>query len=271
MTHLLVAAVAGLLIGVSLGALGGGGSILAVPVLVYGLGESPTQATTGSLVVVGLTALVGALTAHRHGTVLWARGLGFGAAALLGAVAGARASTAVREPVLLAGFAVLMLVVAALMTWRLVQQRRGVTPVTRSHDGPVITLHPLTVDGRRAVVVLATATTVGLLTGFLGVGGGFLVVPALVLALDLPMDRAAATSLVVIVLTSASAFVVRVGSGVQPTWGPVLLLTVAAAVGAVGGTRLARRTDPQRLAAAFTVIVLGVAVYTASRALPGLA
>ena len=268
---LLLAAAAGLLIGLSLGALGGGGSILAVPVLVYVLGESPSQATTGSLVVVGVTALVGAVSAHRHGTVLWLRGLAFGATAVGGAVLGARASTAVREAVLLAGFSVLMLVVAGLMSWRLVQQRRGLVPSARGHDGPVLTLRPLTVDVRRAVVVLLTATAVGLLTGFLGVGGGFLVVPALVLALDLPMGRAAATSLVVIVLTSASAFVVRVGSGVQPAWPPVLLLTAAAALGAVLGTRLARRTDPDRLAAAFTVVVLGVAVYTAARALPGLA
>ncbi|GAA1932118.1 sulfite exporter TauE/SafE family protein [Nocardioides marmoribigeumensis] len=268
---LVLAAVAGLLIGLSLGALGGGGSILAVPVLVYVLGESASQATTGSLVVVGVTALVGAVSAHRHGTVLWARGLAFGATAVAGAVLGARASTAVGEAVLLGGFSVLMLLVAALMSWRLVQQRRGLVTGPSRPDGPVLTLHPLTVDVRRAAVVLVTATAVGLLTGFLGVGGGFLVVPALVLALDLPMDRAAATSLVVIVLTSASAFVVRVGSGVQPTWVPVLLLTVAAAAGAVGGTWLAQRTRPERLAGAFTLLVLGVAVYTAARALPALA
>jgi uncharacterized membrane protein YfcA len=267
---LVLAGGAGLRIGISLGALGGGGSILAVPVLVYVHGESPAQATTGSLVVVGVTGLVGAVSAHRHGTVLWARGLVFGATAVLGAVIGAKASTAVREPVLLAGFAVLMLLVAGLMTWRLVQEHRGVEPQSRGHEGPVVTLRPLTVDVRRAAVVLVTATGVGLLTGFLGVGGGFLVVPALVLALDLPMSLAAATSLVVIVLTSASALVVRLGSGVRPTWLPVLLLTLAATVGAVLGTRIARRTDPGRLAAAFTVLVLGVAVYTAVRALPAL-
>jgi uncharacterized membrane protein YfcA len=265
---LLLAGVAGLLIGLSLGALGGGGSILAVPVLVYLLEEPPSAATTGSLVVVGVTALVGALAAHRNGTVLWARGAAFGATAVLGAVLGARASTSVREPVLLGGFSLLMLLVAGLMTWRLLRHRQGIVP--HHHDGPVLTLHPLTLDVRRAAVVLVTATAVGLLTGFLGVGGGFLVVPALVLALDLPMERAAPTSLVVIVLTSATAFAVRVGSGVEPLWGPVLLLTAAAAIGAVLGTRLARRTDPHRLAAAFTLVVLGVAVYTAVRALPGL-
>ena len=90
---LLVAVVAGLLIGLSLGALGGGGSVLAVPVLVYALGQTAAQATTGSLVVVGLTSLVGALTARRAGNVLLGRGVAFGAVAIAGAVGG---RTAVR-------------------------------------------------------------------------------------------------------------------------------------------------------------------------------
>ena len=98
---LVLAVVAGALIGLSLGALGGGGSILAVPVLVYALGQSPAQATTGSLVVVGVTSLVGAVTAHRAGNVLLARGVTFGVVAIGGAVAGARASAHVPEPVLL--------------------------------------------------------------------------------------------------------------------------------------------------------------------------
>jgi uncharacterized membrane protein YfcA len=189
----------------------------------------------------------------------------------VGAALGARASTSVPEATLLGCFSLLMLLVAALMSWRLVQQRRGAVPAARGDEGPLLTLHPISLDVRRVAIVLVTATAVGLLTGFFGVGGGFLVVPALVLALDLPMGAAAATSLVVIVLTCASAFVVRVGSGVAPSWGPVLLLTLAAAVGAVAGTRLAHRAHPERLAAAFTVMVMGVAVYTAVRALPGLA
>ena len=107
MTHACLAVVAGALIGLSLGALGGGGSILAVPVLVYALGQSPAQATTGSLVVVGVTSLVGALTAYRAGTVLLARGIAFGLVAVGGAVLGApllvagqrrRAAGGVRRP-----------------------------------------------------------------------------------------------------------------------------------------------------------------------------
>ena len=269
---LLLAVVAGALIGLSLGALGGGGSILAVPVLVYALGQSPGQATTGSLVVVGVTSLIGAVTSYRAGHVLFARGAAFGAVALGGAVVGAKASAHVPESTLLACFAVLMLVVAALMVVRLLHHGSGGAPRGAPLDHPIITFSPLfACQCPRALKVLITATVVGLLTGFLGVGGGFLVVPALLLALTLPMKYAAGTSLVVITMTSAVALAVRAGTGVSPDWWLVLILTVASAAGAVAGARLACRTDTRRLQVAFTVLVLAVAVYTAARAFPSLA
>ncbi len=203
---LLAAVVAGAFIGLSLGALGGGGSILAVPVLLA-LGQTASQATTGSLVVVGVTSLAGAVTAYRAGNVLLARGVTFGAVAIGGAVLGAHASAAVPEPVLLAAFSALMLVVAGLMTARQLRSRRGRSAGAHADrprlDDPIITFRPTFMcQCPRALKVLVTATTVGLLTGFLGVGGGFLVVPALVLALALPMGYAAGTSLVVITITS---------------------------------------------------------------------
>ncbi len=106
------------------------------------------------------------------------------------------------------------------------------------------------------------ATAVGLLTGFFGVGGGFLVVPALVLALGLPIVYAAGTSLVVIAVTSAAALVVRVGAGASPDWSLVLALTVAAVVGGQVGVRLAGRVRPQRLQTAFTALLVVVAGFT---------
>ena len=115
-----------------------------------------------------------------------------------------------------------------------------------------------------------TATAVGLLTGFLGVGGGFLVVPALLVALSLPMEYAAGTSLVVITITSGVALLARSGSGVAPDWWPVIVLTVTSAVAAVGGALIADRVDTRRLSMAFTGLVLGVAVFTAAQALPAL-
>ena len=267
---IVLAVVAGALIGLSLGALGGGGSILAVPVLVYLLDQSPVQATTGSLVVVAVTSLVGAVTAYRAGHVLPGRGVAFGVVAIGGAVLGGQASTRVPQAVLMASFAILMLIVGGVMTWRQLHHSRNSRIGSRpTLDDPIITFTP-TCACPRALKVLITATVVGLLTGFLGVGGGFLVVPALVLALGLPIRYAAGTSLVVITITSAAALTIRTGSGAGPDWAVVLLLTVVSAVAAVIGARFAGKVDSDRLSAAFTVLVLVVAIYTAAQAIPAL-
>ncbi|QNN54245.1 sulfite exporter TauE/SafE family protein [Nocardioides mesophilus] len=271
----LLAIVAGALIGLSLGALGGGGSILAVPVLVYGLGQTAAQATTGSLVVVGATALIGAVTARRAGNALLGRGLAFGAVATGGAVVGARASASVPDAVLLASFAALLVVVASLMVVREVRGRRAgastARPLRVAVDDPILTFSPtFACQCPRALKVLVTATVVGLLTGFLGVGGGFLVVPALVLALGLPMRQAAGTSLVVIAVTSAVAFTVRVGAGVAPDWTLVLLLTGAAVLFGHAGARLATRVSTAHLQAAFTTLLVLVAGYSAWQSVPAL-
>lgn len=271
---LLLAVAAGVLVGLSLGALGGGGSILAVPVLVYLLDQTPTQATTASLVIVAVTSLIGAVAAHREGNVLLGRGIVFGAVAVGGAAAGARAATHVPDDVLLAAFAALMLLVGGLMAWRRLHHRRRRGPQHAARptlDDPILTFSPTFACAcPRALKVLLTATAVGLLTGFLGVGGGFLVVPALLHALALPMGYAAGTSLVVITITSTAALAVRAGAGTAPDWTPVLVLTAASALAAVAGARLADRLDTDRLQGAFTVLVLGVAVYTAARAVPAL-
>ncbi|HET8603409.1 MAG TPA: sulfite exporter TauE/SafE family protein [Marmoricola sp.] len=269
MTAVLIALAAGALLGLALGALGGGGSILAVPVLVYALGQSPAQATTGSLVVVGVTALIGAVTAHRAGNVLLGRGIAFGAVALGGAAVGGLASAHVPQPVLLACFAALMLVVAVVMALRQVRGRHRPGEPAHNWDEPIITFSPTFMcQCPRAAKVLVTATGVGLLTGFLGVGGGFLVVPALLMALSMPITYAAGTSLVVITMTSAVALAVRTGVGSTPDWTIVLVLAAAAALGGFAGARLAARTDTRRLMTAFTTLVLAVAIYTAVRALP---
>jgi len=278
---LLLAVVAGALIGLSLGAVGGGGSILAVPVLVYLLGQSPAQATTGSLVVVGVTSLVGAVTAHRAGNVLLGHGVVFGFLATGGAVAGAKLSAHVPEPVLLAAFSLLMLAVGGLMAYRQMRAQAhdphagatsdGARRARARLDDPIITFSPtFACQCPQALKVLLTATVVGMLTGFLGVGGGFLVVPVLVLALGLTMDLAAGTSLVVIILTSAAALAARAGLGVTPDWGLVAVLTAASTVGGLLGARLAARLETSHLATAFTALVVAVALYTAAHALPAL-
>ncbi|AXT84610.1 sulfite exporter TauE/SafE family protein [Aeromicrobium sp. A1-2] len=270
MTAVLLALFLGALIGLSVGALGGGGSILAVPVLVYLLGESPAQATTGSLVVVAVTSVIAALTAARAGNVLLARGAVFGVVAIGGTAVGARAAVHVDEDVLMVSFAALLLLVGATMAWR---QRPGrIAPkaprrraVDESATGAMSAARL-----RQAAGVLLTATVVGLLTGFLGVGGGFLVVPALLLVLALPMRYAVGTALVAIAITSTAALALRVGAGIQPDWTIVLALTATSAIGGFVGARLATRIDAKRLTLGFTVLVLSVAVYTAARAIPAL-
>ena len=166
----------------------------------------------------------------------------------------------------MAAFAVLMLVVAALMLVRQLRPRNN-TGDRADVDEPILRFSPAFACAcPRALKVLVTATVVGLLTGFLGVGGGFLVVPALVLAMSVPMHRAAGTSLVVITITSATALAVRTGSGVHPDWGVVLALTAAATVAAMVGARFAERVDTTRLTRAFTALLLAVAAFTGVQA-----
>ena len=266
MPLLLIAVLAGLLIGLSLGALGGGGSILAVPVLVYLMDQTPVAATTASLLIVGISSAAGAVAAHRHGNVLVGRGFAFALVGTVGAALGATWSVLVDPDLLLASFAVLMLVVAVVMLVR----RGRPTGLTRGEE-PILTISPhFTCDCPRALKVLVTGVVVGLLTGFLGVGGGFPVVPALVLALALALPQAVGTSLLVIAVNSAAAFAVRIGHGVDIDWMPVVVLTVMAVTGSLLGARVAARVPARTLSAGFAALLLGVAGYTAWQSIPAL-
>ena len=255
----LIAIAAGLLIGISLGALGGGGSILTVPALVYLLGQSAHQAVTASLLVVGIAAVTGAIAHARAGRVELRAGVIFGGLGIAGSYAGSLASAAVPANALLAGFGLLMLAVAALM----IARRRDSRPVRRAAPAR---------GARHTILVAAAATGVGLVTGFFGVGGGFVVVPVLVLVLRFDLPAAAGTSLVVIAVNSAAALAARAGhGGLALNWPMVGAFTAAAMIGALAGSGLAGRADPQRLGAAFTALIVVVAGYTLTRSLPGLA
>jgi hypothetical protein len=262
----------GLIIGLTLGALGGGGSILTVPALVYLLGQDTQSATTGSLIIVGLTALAGMTAHHRAGRVRVAQGLVFGVLGIGGAYVGSLLSASVAPAALMSAFSVLMLVVAAMMFVR-ARRARGSLPATDAGvaDGPILMFRPsFACACPRALKVLITASAVGLLTGFFGVGGGFVVVPALVLALGFTMPVAVGTSLLVIAINSASALVARAGHGVTLDWPLIGVFTLAAIVGSLAGGRLATRVRPERLTAAFTVLLVAVALYTAARSFPQL-
>lgn len=259
----------GLLIGLSLGALGGGGSVLTVPALVYALGQDPRTATTTSLVIVGLTSL-GAVVQHaRAGRVRAGQGLLFGALGVGGAVLGSLLAARVPQQVLLTAFAGLMLVVATLMLRKAL--RPGSAPAADPTAEPMLSLRPLRCACPRVAKLVVTASVAGLFTGFFGVGGGFVVVPALVLALAFPMPVAVGTSLIVIAVNSATALASRVSAGAgHLDWRLIAGFTVAALTASLVGGRVASRVDARHLSSTFAVLLVGVALYTGARSVPAL-
>ena len=263
----IIAVGVGLLVGISLGALGAGGSILTVPALVYLLDQPPAQATTGSLIIVGASALSGALAQRGTGGVKVGQGLTFAVTGVLGSWVGVRLAARVDPTVLMVAFAGLMLVVAVTMIVRQVRSGQGGEKAARP---PVVTFRPFSVNWVRLLLVLLTATGVGLLTGFFGVGGGFVVVPALVLALGFTMKDAVATSLVVISANSFIALGLRVGHGISLDWPLVLAFAAAAILGGLAGARVARRVKPRTLTIGFIVVLVLIAGYTLATSLPQL-
>lgn len=235
----------GLAIGLSLGLVGGGGSILAVPVLVYVVGEQVKQATTESLLIVGATALVAGLAQAREGRVRWRVALGFGAGGAAGALAGTALNRLASPRSILFAFALVMLAAAYAMLRRRGEGRGRETDAR----GRALWLR-----------VLPAGAGVGVLTGFFGVGGGFVIVPSLVLLLGLAMPVAVGTSLVVIGLTSASALAAHLaGGGID--WVVAAVFTAAAVAGALAGSRLGSRLSSARLTQLFAVLIVAVALF----------
>lgn len=268
MTWLLPVALA---IGLLLGLLGGGGAILTVPVLTTVAGQTPPQATAGSLVIVGASALVGCVPHLRAGRVRVVDGVSFGLLGIVGALAGSRLSAAVPGPVLMSAFSLLMLVVAMLMIRKL---RRsgcpGAQPGRAAGSGDTRGDAPDTGAAGWPIRIVA-ATGVGLLTGFFGVGGGFVIVPALTLVMGLPMPTAVGTSLLVIAINSASSLAFRVVRGAPVDWGVVLPFAALTVLGTLLGARLSGRVDQRVLHLAFIVLLVAVAIGVAAQNIPRLA
>lgn len=232
--------VAGLMIGGVLGALGAGGSILAVPVLVYLGGQSAHAATSASLVVVGLGAIGGLASHLPRGFVQVRSGLLFASVGVAGSIAGSRLNRAVPEDVLILSFVALLLVVAGMMLRR--RSRTELDGTGEVHVGRLI----------------AVGLSVGFLTGFLGVGGGFVIVPGLVIAMGFTMPAAVGTSLVVIVMNALVALGARADSLDVP-WGITLALAAGTMLGSWAAGRFARRLDPRALTTGFAGLLIVVA------------
>lgn len=229
-------------IGLSLGLIGGGGSILTVPILVYFLGVETHEAVGMSLAVVGATSLFGAFLHHKKGNLNFSSGLLFGISGIVGAFLGSPLTRLVPPNVLLLTFAALMFVVAFSMLWR-----------KRNAESKKI------YEVNRTKAILA-GFGVGILTGFLGVGGGFLIVPALIFFGGLPMKQAIGTSLLVIALNcfagilghlSYNSFDLKI----------TFLVTGLAVGGAIFGTFLSQKVSVSSLQKSFAVLVLAVALF----------
>ncbi|RAV33124.1 sulfite exporter TauE/SafE family protein, partial [Corynebacterium heidelbergense] len=238
---------------VLMGALGGGGAILAIPLFIYGLGFAAHQATVAALLIVGIGALSGVLTHVRARHVAAPTGLAFGALGIGGSYLGPRLSAAVDEAVLLTAFAALVAVVAGLMAhtaWR--GRREGQAPPRPG----------------RWVAIIVSATTVGFLTGFFGVGGGFAIVPALTLVVGLEMPLAVGTSLLVILLNTLIALLLHGGVGQLPHPGLIAVFAAATIGGTWLGSALGSRASEKTLRLCFAALLAVVSVYTAARSIP---
>ena len=237
----------GFAIGLILGFLGGGGSILTVPALVYVVGQSPQAAVSASLIIVGSNAAIGALLHNRQGqirreeTLDWRVALLFGGVGMITSYLAAGLSELVSSTMLMVLFALLMLVVGAVMVLNRNGQR--------------------TVSGTRGLTItIASGAVVGILTGFLGVGGGFLIVPALVMLVGLPIHQAVGTSLVVIAMNSLAGLLGHLTGAVIDTT-LITTFVVTGIVGVFAGARLGRVIKPDHLRTSFAIFVMVLAVF----------
>lgn len=240
-------------IGVSLGLLGGGGSILTLPVLLYVFDLAPKSAIATSLLVVGSTSLVALIPHARAQHVRWKVGLVFGAAGMIGAYLGGLSGAYISDDLLITAF-IAMMIATGLAMWR-----KPNTPDQSSAAHTPRSIQKITLDG----------LAVGLVTGLVGAGGGFLVVPALVLLGGLSMPTAIGTSLMVIAMKSFAGFAGYVSHAeIDP--GLAGMVTAAAVCGSVVGARFVRSVNPAHLRRGFAVFVMVMAAYMSARELPAL-
>ncbi|MDJ0418880.1 sulfite exporter TauE/SafE family protein [Rhodococcus opacus] len=246
---LTVAVVLGAIIGVLLGLLGGGGSILAVPALVYGLGLDIEQAIPISLVVIGIASAVGALPKLRAHHIEWRLAAVFAAAGIPATVAGGAVGRLLPQPVVLVGFAAVMILAGA----RMLADRDTTGTACKTGDSGI--------NWRRCVSrSLPAGFAVGFLTGLFGVGGGFLIIPALVLMLGVPMPIAVGTSLVIIVANSAAGLLSHL-SGATIDWTLTVVFAGTAIAGSLLAAQAGTRVDSRRLQRWFAYLVFAVATY----------
>ena len=282
---ILTALAVGALIGLVVGALGAGGGILSVPALIYLLGVAPHEATSASLVIVLFTALAALGGRIGKNTICYQIALVFAALATVGTWLGSLANQAVSADLLMYAFALLLICVGLVMLRRAYPglfrgaARAGSSGVF-SDDGVAAAddaggtgstpaLRAVSAMGEVTSIgavplwrVALVATITGALTGFFGVGGGFVIVPALTLVLHLPIKRAASTSLLIMAITAVVALVARAQTSLNVDLEVIGAFTVASMLGGVAGAPLTRKVSSQKLTASFAALLLAVAVAT---------
>ena len=263
----------GAIVGLSLGLTGGGGAIFAVPLLVYGLAVDPRQAVGISLAAVCMTSLIGFVGRLAAGEVEVVTGLTFALAGMLGAPIGSWLSARISETLLLALFAVLMLIVAIRMWRQPNQSKLTVVDASVPDDGPTCRRDPegklrLTSPCAMLLGVLGVAT--GILSGLFGVGGGFVIVPALVLFSGMSIHRAVGTSLLVIALVSAAGVVSHLWAGREIPLNLTLEFVAGGVVGMFIGIWASRYLSGPALQRVFAVAIVLVATFVILRTAPHL-
>ncbi len=241
-------------VGLSLGVLGGGGSILTVPILVYVAGFEAKEAIAASLFVVGVTSAVSVISHARAGRVMWRTGLVFGAAGMAGAFVGGLLGGKIPGQILLVAFALMMVATSVAMIRGRKKPAGDGSGTPEKHELPI---------GR----VLLDGAVVGLVTGLVGAGGGFLVVPALALLGGLPMSVAVGTSLVVIAMKSFAGLAGYLTS-VELDWGLTLAVTAAAIVGTLIGSKVSGRIPETALRKGFGWFVLAMGTFVLTQQAP---
>jgi len=266
----------GSLVGLSLGLTGGGGAIFAVPLLVYGMGVPLKEAVAISLAAVGGTSLVGFLARWKLGQVELRTGLLFAVAGMLGAPVGSQLANHLPEPLLLLMFGGLMLIVAHRL-WQQASRSTGPaltcplpdqSSAAETPAGPTCQRDAegrLRLTSRCALLLLAVGLGTGVLSGLFGVGGGFVIVPALVLFSSMPIHRAVGTSLMVIALVSVSGLMSQWYSGREIPPGLTLLFVVGGIGGLFLGQQIGRRLPGPVLQKTFVVAILAVAMFVIGR------
>lgn len=255
---MIIVGVFGVVIGAAVGLLGAGGSILAVPALVYGVGQPLPAALFGSLAVVAVSAVGGLVPRLRAGVIRWPVALVFAAAGVPTAFAGTALGTLLPEQWLLIAFAVLMAVVAVQMLRGNPEEEPG--GACRTDGGGI--------DWRSCLPrTLAAGAGVGALTGLFGVGGGFIIVPALTLLLGLTATEAIATSLVIVTITSLAGLAAHAAAAATVDYGVIAVFAGAALAASLAAGRVANRLPAAALRRGFAVLILAAAAAVTAAAL----